>query len=177
MLIRPEEMKALIKSLPVIEVAHGSMNRSLESFMADINGDIYSACMNGPVAGGGLPGPGAISDKTGRIAMEFRYASRENVKQLQKDVTLLANIIESVTAGMKVLTRMQKTILDFRYPADGGEAPWKDVASELKKKEIFFSVSHVRKIFDYSITRIISAAQISIETYQEVMAIMDGRGE
>ncbi|OPX46379.1 hypothetical protein CLHUN_01950 [Ruminiclostridium hungatei] len=176
MLIRPEEMKHLLKSLPVITVACESMKRGLETLVEDADEDIYSACMNGPVVGGGLPGLGAISNKTARIAMEFRYASRENVKQLQRDVTTLCNVIEGLNSGIKTLTRMQRTILGFRYQ-EGAETPWKDVAVELKKAEVFISVSHAKRIFNYSIARLISAAQISVETYQEVMGIMKGRGE
>jgi hypothetical protein len=171
MLIRPEEMKYLLKNLPVISAACESMKRGFEALAEDVDGDIYSACMNGPVTGGGLPGPGAISDKTGRIAMEYRYSSRDNIKKLQKDVSLLANVVESIEAGKKVLTKIQKAILNLRYPGDSSETPWKDVTAELN-----ISVSHIRKIFDYSITRIISAAQISVDTYQEVVQIMDGRG-
>lgn len=171
MLIRPEEMKYLLKNLQLLKAAHDSMKRGLESLVEDVDSEIYSACMNGPVTGGGLPGPGVISDKTGRIAINLKYSSRENVKQYQRDINLLANVIESANAGMKVLTNMQKSILRLRYPEDGAKVAWKDITSELN-----ISVSHIRKIFDYSIARMITASQISIDTFQEVMQIMEGRG-
>ncbi len=172
MLIRPEEMKYLLKNLQLLKAAHDNMKRGLESLVEDVDSEIYSACMNGPVTGGGLPGAGAISDKTGRIAINLEYSCQQNVKQFQKDINLLANVIESVHVGMKVLTSMQKAILRLRYPEDGSETVWKDVTAELN-----ISVSHIRKIFDYSIARMIAASQISIDTFQEVMQIMDGRGE
>lgn len=172
MLIRPEEMKYLLKNLQILKAAHDSMKRGLDSLAADVDGEIYSACMNGPVTGGGLPGIGTISDKTGRIAINLDYSSRENVKQFQRDINLLANVIESVHAGMEVLTNIQKSILRLRYPEDGSKSAWKDITSELN-----ISISHIRKIFDYSITRMISASQISVDTFQEINQIMDGRNQ
>lgn len=171
MLIRPEEMKYLLKNLQILKAAHDSMKRGLESLAADVDGEIYSACMNGPVTGGGLPGIGTISDKTGRIAINLDYSSRENVKQFQRDINLLANVIESVHAGMEVLTNIQKSILRLRYPEDGAKVAWKDITSELN-----ISVSHIRKIFDFSIARMIAASQIPVETFQEIILIMEGRG-
>lgn len=170
MLIRPEEMKYLLKNLQILKAAHDSMKRGLESLAADVDGEIYSACMN--VTGGGLPGIGTISDKTGRIAINLDYSSRENVKQFQRDINLLANVIESVHAGMEVLTNIQKSILRLRYPEDGAKVAWKDITSELN-----ISISHIRKIFDFSIARMIAASQIPVETFQEIMQIMDGRNQ
>lgn len=176
MLIRPEEMKTLIKSLPVIKAAHDSIKSELERLVENIDDSIYAACMNGLGSGGGIPPNGSVSDKTGKIALKIQYSTRSDIKQLQKDVNLLSNVIESLNAGMKVLTKIQKAILKLRYSEDGSETPWKDVTMELKKEEIFFSVSHVKRIHDFSIKRMISAAQITVDTYQEVMEIMDGRG-
>ena len=167
-------MKTLIKLLPLIQAAHDSMKSGLERLADDVDDNIYSACMNGHVTGGGIPAIGTTSDKTGKIALQFRYSNRSDVKQLQYDVNLLSEIVNSIDNGFKILTKMQRIILDLRYPK-GEERAWKEVVLELKKEEIFFSVSHTRKIHDYGIKCMIMAAQITVDTYNEAMEIMQGR--
>lgn len=176
MLIRPEEMKNLIKTLPVIEAAHESIKSELYRLAEDIDGNIYSACMSGSGSGGSIPSTGSVSDKTGKIALKIQYTTRSDIKQLQSDINLIWNIIVSVNNSFKILTKLQKTIMKLRYPG-GSELPWKDVGSELKNEDVFFSVSHIKRIHDYSIKLMISAAQISVESYNGVIEIMDGRGK
>lgn len=175
MLIRPEEMKTLIKSLPVIKAAHDSIKSELERLVENIDDSIYAACMNGLGSGGGIPPNGSVSDKTGKIALGIRYSNRTDIKQLQNDTNLLQSIIENIDSGMKVLTYNQKLIISLYYK-ENGKGIWKEVIRGLKEKEIFFNERHIRRIFEYGIRQMISAAQITVDTYQEVMEIMEGRG-
>ncbi|HEX2925071.1 MAG TPA: hypothetical protein VHP38_02235 [Ruminiclostridium sp.] len=161
-------MKLLIKDLPLMNAAYESMKLGVESFVNDIDDRIYSACIQGS-SGGGIPAVGSISDKTGKIALQINYSSRDDIKQLQADIVTLKNVIDSVGNALKILTQTQKLIMDLRYPGNGEESAWKDVAAELT-----FSIGHIRKIFDYSVKRMIIAAQISVDTYLEVLQIMDG---
>lgn len=175
MLIRPEEMKHIIKTLPVIKAARDSIKAELERLVENIDDSIYSACMNGSGSGGGIPSTGSVSDKTGEIALKIRHSNRADIKQLQNDLNLLQSIIDSIDSGMKVLTYNQKLIISLYYK-ENGKGIWKEVIRGLKEKEIFFNERHIRRIFEYGIRQMITATQVTIETYKEVIEIMNGRG-
>lgn len=174
MLIRPEEMKYLLKSLPVIKAAYESIKSELERLVENIDDSIYAACMSGSGSGGSVPSIGSISDKTGKIALKIQYSTRSDIKQLQRDINLIKTVIENIENSKKVLTYNQKLIVNHYYK---DVSSWKDVIKELKEEQsVYFNERHIRRIFDYGIKQLIVAAQITIETYREVMAIMDGRG-
>lgn len=175
MLIRPEEMKTLIKSLPVIKAAHDSIKSELDRLVENIDDSIYAACMNGSGSGGGIPSNGSVSDKTGKIALKIQYSTRSDIKQLQRDVVILGDIIGGVGCSLKILTKMQRQIITLYYK-ETGKSSWSEVSKELKEQGIYFNDRHIRRIFEYGIRQMITATQITVDTYQEVMEIMDGRG-
>lgn len=168
-------MKMLIKLLPLVKAAHDSMKSSFERMIENIDDSIYSTYMGGNV-GGGVPTTGNVSDKVGNIAIRrTQNAISLDTKQLQPDINLLFDVISSTDNGFKILTTIQRVILNIRY-TNGEERAWKEVALELKKKDLLYSVSHTRRIHDYAIKCMIMAAQITVDTYNEVMEIIEGRG-
>lgn len=171
MLIRPEEMKVLIEKKQVIESAHSSMKKAYEQLESDVDGAIYSAF----VSGQGEGAPGAISDKTANIAASIEKKIDEESKQVQRDIKTLSYTLEGIANGYKALTKMQRLIIDLHYPTDG-KRTWKEVVQKLRDQDIYFSERHIKRIHEYAVKRMIIAAQIAIETYRDVMSIMEGRG-
>jgi hypothetical protein len=101
--------------------------------------------------------------------MELNMGSKE----LKKDILLVSGVINNFEIGLNNLRGLQRPILELYYW--GEQRTWVEVVNALKTEGKFVGISHAKRIREQAIKRIAGTAKITIESYKEVIEIIEGK--
>jgi len=172
--IRYHEAEKLIRLYPLMQSTLESLQLNLELLNQQeaLDEDIYALCM-GKHGEGIIPPKGTVTDITGNVAVAFRRVSKVQTKELARDILLLSGAVNNIRIGLNSLFGIQRQVIELYYW--GEPKTWTEVVMALNEQGKYISVSQVKRIREQGINRFIKAAKITVETYNEVMEIMEER--
>ena len=173
--IRYHEAEKLIKLYPLMQSTLESLQLNLDLLNQQeaIDEDIYALCM-GKHGEGIIPPKGTVTDITGNVAGAFRRASPVETRGSTRATILLSGGTNNINIGLNSLIGLQRQIIELYY---WGEAStWLEVVAALKEQGKYVSISQAKRIRVQGMERFLKAAKITVEVYNEVIKVMEGRG-
>jgi hypothetical protein len=118
--------------------------------------------------------PGAVSDRTGKIAIDYQstltHEKKEAFRELRGELLAIEIAINKLDIGLSILSRIQKDIVKARC-CDG--LRWKEIDNEINKAEYAMSVSSMKSKCKEGIQRLCIVSRITVSEYQEVSKLFN----
>lgn len=118
--------------------------------------------------------PGAITDKTSRIALKYEstinHEMHDAIQELEEELLLIQSVVAKLDIGLSVISPIQKEIVTSRYCRG---LKWDEIEDAINKTEYIMSASSAKTRCKEGLKRLCIVSRISISEYQAVMKLFN----
>lgn len=168
--IRYHEAERLFKVYPTLKNILKCLQADLSHLKSNIDDEIYTQVV-GNRKDGSLPPAGAISDKTGEIAVRYKQNFYFERTKLRQDINQLSTVIDKLNYAITGMRAVQRLVLETYYWTE--QNTWKQVIEVLNKHNYYMSESKAKRVRNSGINYIVTVSKITIEQYQFVMGLVE----